>query len=114
MRICAQLDTGPGPSVVKRSQLPITNFHMRTCNTPLVSDFNGHALKIVGTTPLFVLFVTYVFKCYFYVFESLVTSYVLVVDFCDKLINPIMQMERIVKLYDGNQIPIIRRRPKSG
>lgn len=51
--------------------------HIKSGDKPVLSDKNGRALNIVGTTTLLVRYGSYVVKTDFYMCEKLAAAYVL-------------------------------------
>lgn len=64
---CEVLDTGAGPNFVCLSRLPSTEVHIKPGDKPVISEVNGRALNIMGTTNLFVILGAYEVKDKFYV-----------------------------------------------
>lgn len=62
IRTCDVLHTGAGLNFVCRSHLQRTNVHIKSGMNPFISDANSCALNIVGTTTIFVRFVSYEVK----------------------------------------------------
>ena len=112
------LDTGAGPNVIRKSELPTELLnHLEFGPVPNVADANRNPIRILGIIRLLVRLGSHLSKVPFLVAEKLAAPVILGADFCDRYVEAIRPRKRVVELDDGSTVPIVRRpakRPSNG
>lgn len=110
-RFVTVLDTGAGPSFIRRDALPdkIEPFLRKTQSPSKIVDANKRRVEIEGTIDLSVELGGRIESVRFNVVPRLAVEVILGCDFCDKHVEAIRPRKRLVELDDGTTIPIVRR-----
>ena len=113
-RFVAVLDTGAGPSFIRRDVLPedIGAFIRKEPTAPKIIDANKRKVEIDGVIDLSVNIGGRVETVRFNVVPRLAVDVIIGCDFCDKHIEAIRPRKRLVEIDDGTTVPIVRRPSK--
>jgi len=113
-RFVAVLDTGAGPSFIKRNVLPhgINHLLRKSTSETKIVDANERQVEVDGVIELSVIIGGRVESVQFNVVPRLAVDVIIGCDFCDKHIEAIRPRKCIVELDDGTAVPIVRRPDK--
>ena len=113
-RFVAVLDTGAGPSFIKRDALPdgIDDLIRKDPSATRIVDANKRNVEVEGTLDLSVNIGGRVEVVKFNVVPRLAVDVIIGCDFCDKHVEAIRPRRRLVELDDGTTVPIVRRPDK--
>ena len=104
------LDTGAGPNLIRAAVLPqrlLQSLDPR--GVVRLANASKHRLDVLGVTQLVVTVGSLVTRQPFVVVRNLGTDALLGCTFADKHIEAIRCRKRVVELYNGDVIPIVRR-----
>ena len=109
-KFVAVLDTGAGPSFIRRDVLPddIGAIIRKDPTAPKIIDANKRKVEIDGVIDLSVNIGGRVETVRFNVVPRLAVDVIIGCDFCDKHIEAIRPRKRLVELDDGTTVPIVR------
>ena len=115
-RVLSVLDTGAGPNLVRKSELPpgmetLVSFGP----TQDIGDANNRPLRTLGTIRMPVRLGKFVAAAEFIVCERLAVPLILGADYCDRFVEAIYPRRKTVELADFSEVPIVRRfSPRKG
>ena len=113
VRRLATLDTGAGPSFIRKDQLPPqVQSRIRRKELPSIVDANRKPISTLGTVRLALGLGNSHCQVEFIVADRLAVPLILGADFCDRYVHAIYPRRRAVELGDGSEVPIIRRPTK--
>ena len=104
------LDTGAGPNLIRAAVLPQRLLQsLDSRGVVRLASASKHRLDVLGVTQLVVTVGSLVTRQPFVVVRNLGTDALLGCTFADKHIESIRCRKRVVELYNGDVIPIVRR-----
>ena len=104
------LDTGAGSKFVRTDTLPKGwESLLEPGEIPTIADANGRPLRTCGAVTLVVRLATHTLKCKFIVCERLAAPVILGSDFNHKFVEAIYPRRKMVELYDGTKVPVVRK-----
>ena len=96
------LDTGAGPNFVQAVDLPPEcRSRLRQGPLPKVTDANRNPIRMIGKIELVIQLGNWISKTSFIVCEKLTVPVILGCDFCDKFVEAIRPLRRVVELDGG-------------
>ena len=105
-----QCTTGAGSNFVRADALPKGwESLLEPGEVPTIADANGRPLRTSGSVTLAVPLATRTMKCKFIVCERLAAPVILGCDVNDKFVEAIYPRRKVVELYDGTKVPIVRK-----
>lgn len=115
-RMTAVLDTGAGPNLIRKSELPPGTEDRIAMGPSLdIRDANNRPLRTIGLIKLPVRLGRFLALMEFIVCERLAVPLILGASYFDKFVEAIYLRKRKVELADHSEIPIVRRfAPRSG
>ena len=109
-RVLSVLDTGAGPNVIWKSELPAgLETLMSFGPTQDIGDANNRPLRTVGTIRMPVRLGRFVATAEFIVCEKLTVPLILGADYCDRFVEVIYPRKKTVELADFSEVRITRR-----
>ena len=109
-RVLSVLDTGAGPNLIRKSELPAGMETLVSCGpTPDIGDANNRPLRTVGTIKMPVRLGRFVAAAKFIVCEKLAVPLIFGADYCEKFVEAIYPRKNTVELADFSEVPIVRR-----
>ena len=109
-RVLSMLDTGAGPSLIRKSELPAgleTLLSFRP--TQDIGDANNRPLRTVGTIKMPVRLGHFVATAELIVCEKLAVPLILGADYCDRFVDAIYPRKKTVELAEFSEVPIVWR-----
>ena len=104
------LDTGAGPNVIPKDELPPPYMEkMRTGTSLNIRDANRTPIPIAGTIDLVVRIGSRITRVAFLVCERLAAGVVLGCDFMDRFAEAVYPRRKTIELDDGSSVSITRR-----
>ena len=108
-RVLSVLDTGAGPNLVRKSELPagmetLVSFGL----TQDIGDENNRLLRTVGTIKMPVRLGCFVTMAEFIVCEKLAVPLILGAHYCDRFVEAIYPRKKTAELADFSEVPIVR------